>query len=284
MANDAVVFSLDSVVDAITTMDDSIQCFANTKTGQIESRFEHSIFDDVEVFGEDGFVGEEWIALPDKWHRDDWGTMRDFAYEFEGVEGDELLDAIHGKGAFRAFRAAVERAGVLESWYAYRDEHFRQMAIEWLEKNHLAWTDDLHESMKRDWRALLPERLRARPKLEVLGAALSVCKLEELPAQVPDGELFFMARAAEEVSVVCETEAVPSGAIAREDGWRGIKVPGSLAYTRPGDLVRIVAALTEADIPVRVISTFDACCVLVKQENLDAAADVLDYWGCDVSA
>jgi hypothetical protein len=39
-----------------------------------------------------------------------------------------LLGAIHGSGAFRHFRGAVERLGLLDAWYRYREEAIQQIA------------------------------------------------------------------------------------------------------------------------------------------------------------
>ena len=282
MAGEAVVFSLTSVIDAIEAADENVQYFANVKTGQIEPYFDRIAFGDVGELDEDDFEGEEWVGLPDKWDRDDWEMLRDFAYELGGAEGDELLHAIHGKGAFRMFRAAVERMGALESWYAYKDERYRRLAVEWLEENGLAWTDDRHENLKRDWRALLPKRLRTHLRLTVLESRLSVGKFASVPTQLPAGDLVFVASTPEEVSVVCETEAVPDGAIACEAGWRAFKVQGPLDFALVGVLAQISSALSNADIPLFAVSTFDTDYVLVKQENLDAAVGALKDCGCEV--
>jgi len=38
------------------------------------------------------------------------------------------LRAVHGSGAFRHFRSAVERLGLLDAWYRYRGEAIEQIA------------------------------------------------------------------------------------------------------------------------------------------------------------
>jgi hypothetical protein len=51
----------------------------------------------------------------------------------------ELLDAIHGAGAFRNFKATVQRRGMEDEWYKFRAEALRQIAIAWCEEHDIAW-------------------------------------------------------------------------------------------------------------------------------------------------
>ena len=44
---------------------------------------------------------------------------------------------IHGRGAFRFFRATLERFGMETEWYHYRDAYRREIAIEWLSLIHI---------------------------------------------------------------------------------------------------------------------------------------------------
>ncbi|HEV8659147.1 MAG TPA: hypothetical protein VGS96_11010 [Thermoanaerobaculia bacterium] len=79
--------------------------------------------------------GEKWLPLPNKFDIHEWEIMRRFA---DSVEDDDLSDdlhrAIHGRGAFRMFRATVEDAGVREGWFAFKHEALREMAREALEE------------------------------------------------------------------------------------------------------------------------------------------------------
>jgi len=73
--------------------------------------------------------GGNWLALPDKFDIHEWEIMRRFA---DSVADDELSQdlhrAIHGKGAFRMFRAVIEDAGVREAWFAFRQQAVREIA------------------------------------------------------------------------------------------------------------------------------------------------------------
>jgi len=80
------------------------------------------------------------LRLPNKFDVHEWDIMRRFsgAQEDERVRR-ELLDAIHGSGAFRMFRRTIGRLGLEDSWYQFRDKALEEIAREWLEDNNLPY-------------------------------------------------------------------------------------------------------------------------------------------------
>ena len=281
MSDEAATLSLKAIIDGIECASEEVQWYANAKTGEVRC-FVYSYDSEIDD-EEDDFEGDGWLSLPDRYERDDWRMMRDFAYALGGTTGDELLDAIHGNGAFRNFRRSVERMGALQSWYAYKDQRLFELATEWLTANGLAWTDDRHENAKRDWHDLLPAALRMRLALSVLDVKLSVCKLEEVPEGfLPEG-FFCIMRTGEEVSLVCETAKTPSNVVVREDDWRALKVQGPLDFGLVGILAKVSSALAEADVPLFALSTYDTDYILVKEERLGAAIAALREDGCDIA-
>lgn len=44
---------------------------------------------------------------------------------------DQLWRALKGRGAFRHFKDTAHRLGVLDAWYAYRDEALRAFMLDW---------------------------------------------------------------------------------------------------------------------------------------------------------
>lgn len=280
MSSEKATFSVRSVIDAIESAQDDSWWYANVQTGKLDCHYDALGFGASSEYDEFAFEGEEWLSLPDKRERDDWGTMRDYAFALGGAAGNELLDAIHGKGAFRAFRHCVERMGALQSWYAFKDEHVYQLAVEWLENHDCPFVDDRPEEWKRDWHALLPEALRMRLVLTVLDYKLSVCKFSELPPQVLQERFVIVACTGREISVVCETERVPEGPLACEDGWCALMVEGPLDFALVGVLAKISSTLADVGVPLFAVSTFDTDYVLVKEDDLRTAIAALDDQGC----
>lgn len=118
--------------------------------------------------------------------------------------------------------------------------------------------------------------------LDVLDCDLSVCKLAELPEGLLNKSLCFVARTRDELSVVCDTAAVPARTLAREDGWRALKVCGPLNFGLIGIMARISSALADAHIAIFAVSTFDTDYILVKEDKLETAIAALRAAGCEI--
>jgi Uncharacterised protein family (UPF0158) len=80
------------------------------------------------------------LELPDRAHIDEWRMMQDFATEQEQCRcRPELLSAIHGSGALRRFKYAIQQLGLEDSWYRYREAAFERVAKHWLEENGITY-------------------------------------------------------------------------------------------------------------------------------------------------
>lgn len=81
------------------------------------------------------------LSLPDKFDVHEWDLMRRFAYTLAESESREILEAIHGSGAFRSFRMTTERLSLRDAWHQYREKTFKQIARDWLEEHGIAYTE-----------------------------------------------------------------------------------------------------------------------------------------------
>ena len=77
-----------------------------------------------------------------------------------------------------------------------------------------------------------------------------------------------------ELSIVCAQARVPAGEV-RAEGWRALEVAGPLALQLTGVLSAIAGPLAAAGIPLFAVSTSDTDLVLVRQDDLRAAATAL---------
>ena len=85
---------------------------------------------------------EHFLALPGQFEIHEWEIMERFCHSLaDGRTRDVLLEAIHGRRAFRRFKDAARRGGVLDQWYAFRDKEIRQVAIDWLEENGIQYEE-----------------------------------------------------------------------------------------------------------------------------------------------
>ena len=114
--------------------------------------------------------------------------------------------------------------------------------------------------------------------LQILSQALTVCKVADLSGFALSG-LVFIGNTDNECSLVCETDKTPVNTVAREDGWRAMRVVGQLDFSLTGILSGIATVLADAKIGIFAVSTYDTDYILVKQENLDRAVEALKLAG-----
>ena len=76
------------------------------------------------------------LLLPGSFEIHEWAIMERFGRERSSVrQREELLDSLHGRGAFRMFKSAIRRLRIEEEWYRFRDSAFEEIAKDWLESN-----------------------------------------------------------------------------------------------------------------------------------------------------
>ena len=122
-----------------------------------------------------------------------------------------------------------------------------------------------------------------RLNLELLPYRLAVARLDAA-AVVPgwlSGAFTSVSRTPDELSVICDSDAVPGDVAARRN-WRCVRVRGSIPFDEVGILAALADPLRDAGIPIFVISTFDTDYVLVDEGHLSAARRVLEGAGHSV--
>ncbi|HKR66358.1 MAG TPA: ACT domain-containing protein [Thermoanaerobaculia bacterium] len=115
-----------------------------------------------------------------------------------------------------------------------------------------------------------------RLKLTVLPNQLAICRLATdaaMPSWVR-GTFVSATRTPDELSLVCDEEGIPREVNAQR-GYRAIQVMGPIPFEATGIAASLVAPLAQAKISVFTIATYETDYVLVKEDVLDAAMDVL---------
>ncbi len=118
-------------------------------------------------------------------------------------------------------------------------------------------------------------------RLAVEPDRLGICRFgagAPVPLWAFTGVFSAVIRTRDELSVVCEETIIPAGSRC-ERGWRAIKVQGPLPFTATGVLASLAVPLGKAGISIFVLSTFDTDYILVKEEGLAAAVEVLGAAG-----
>ena len=152
----AIIVKLDAIVEALEQPEEW-EAFLDPETGEIVTVTpeDHDYYDDQELNVDDlqewereslerarrALDSDRMLPLPDKFEIHEWAIMRRFALAQEGAASQELEQAIHGSGAFRYFRAVIDRLGLREAWYQYRDEAIKQIAREWLDSHGIRYVE-----------------------------------------------------------------------------------------------------------------------------------------------
>jgi hypothetical protein len=149
---------LKDIVDALEMQSDEFLSFVDLDTGQVETvsrellgEAEESDDDDDEPDLPDWQMPEwelakriassdRFVRLPTKFDVHEWEIMREFS---DSVDSDrireDLLNAIHGAGAFRYFKDTLRRRRMEPAWFAFRTEALAEIARDWCEENHVEW-------------------------------------------------------------------------------------------------------------------------------------------------
>ena len=86
---------------------------------------------------------DQFVELPSARDVHEWRMMESFCYSIDDkLVREQCLGAIHGRGAFRYFKDTIAQHGLRDSWYAFRDEELRTIAIEWCAENEIAYATD----------------------------------------------------------------------------------------------------------------------------------------------
>ena len=74
------------------------------------------------------------LQLPDHFRIHEWSITNEFAEaQHSNQVRQELLEAIHGAGAFRVFRSTIRHLGIEKSCYRFREGALAEIARDWLE-------------------------------------------------------------------------------------------------------------------------------------------------------
>jgi Uncharacterised protein family (UPF0158) len=153
----ATKVSLSQVVEALEVTSDEMSWFVHKQTGQVVM-VSHEVMrlaeDDAEAdlpdwqeeelrVARDVLESTDWLGLPSKFDVHEWEIMNRFAQSVAvPAQREEVLDAIHGSGAFRQFKSTIRRLRLEDAWFSFRDSAFEEMAKSWLDDHSFEIDDD----------------------------------------------------------------------------------------------------------------------------------------------
>ena len=130
--------TLSKIIEGLEMVDNIVDCYYNPEKDEIFlsniGEYEELTEDEIdELF-------EKSIILPTQYEINEYQIMVDFIETIDNLEiKNNLQRLIQGKGAFRRFKDCCFEMNIIQEWYKYRDEQYKEIAIEWCKQNELEY-------------------------------------------------------------------------------------------------------------------------------------------------
>lgn len=131
-----VKVKLSEVIDALDFTNDEIEYYYNPDTEEIFM----SNIGDFEDLTEDELdeLFEKSIMLPTRYDINEYEMMEDFAETINDTRlQNQLYISLNGSGAFRRFKDTCINFDIINDWYKFRDERYKEIAIDWCKENNI---------------------------------------------------------------------------------------------------------------------------------------------------
>lgn len=106
----------------------------------------------------------------------------------------------------------------------------------------------------------------------------SLAACAEIPKSVFEQDIFFIAKTADELSIVCP-QTLKVDSLDTESDWLALEVVGPLGFSLTGIMANISGVLAQAKISIFALSTYDTDYILVKQYAINQAIKALKKEG-----
>ena len=127
---------LSEVIDALEFTNDEIEYYYNLDNGEIFM----SNIGEFENLNEDELdeLFEKSIMLPTRYDINEYEMMEDFAETIKDTRlQNKLYISLNGSGAFRRFKDTCINYDIIDDWYKFRDEKYKEVAINWCRDNNI---------------------------------------------------------------------------------------------------------------------------------------------------
>jgi hypothetical protein len=117
--------------------------------------------------------------------------------------------------------------------------------------------------------------------LSLLPQKYAVCQFhpdKHIPYWALMGDFVSLTRTPEELSIVCQQDNVPDD-VEAERGWRCVQVQGAFDFSVSGVNASLAVPLADADISVLAIATYATDYLLIKEQDVEWALQVLEQAG-----
>ena len=130
--------TLSKIIDGLEMVDDIVDCYYNPEKDEVflSNIGEYGDLTEDEI----DELFEESIILPTQYEINEYQIMVNFIDTIENLEiKNNLQKLIQGKGAFRRFKDYCFEMDIIQDWYKFRDERYKEIAIDWCKQNELEY-------------------------------------------------------------------------------------------------------------------------------------------------
>ena len=127
---------LSEVIDALEFTNDEIEYYYNPDNREIFM----SNIGEFENLNEDELdeLFEKSIMLPTRYDINEYEMMEDFAEIIKDTRlQNQLYISLNGSGALRRFKDTCINYDMIDDWYKFRDERYKELAINWCKDNNI---------------------------------------------------------------------------------------------------------------------------------------------------
>ena len=127
---------LSEVIYALEFTNDEIEYYYNPDNREIFM----SNIGEFENLNEDELdeLFEKSIMLPTRYDINEYEMMEDFAETIKDTRlQNQLYISLNGSGAFRRFKDTCINYDMIDDWYKFRDERYKEVAINWCKDNNI---------------------------------------------------------------------------------------------------------------------------------------------------
>ena len=132
--------TLSKIIEGLEMVDNEIDCYYNPENDEIFL----SNIGEYENLNEDELdeLFEKSIILPTQYEINEYQIMVDFINTINNLEiRNNLYRLIQGKGAFIRFKDYCIEVNIIQDWYNYREEKYKEIAINWCKENELKYKE-----------------------------------------------------------------------------------------------------------------------------------------------
>jgi len=130
--------TLSKIIEGLEMVDEIVNCYYNAEKDEIFlsniGEYENLTEDEIDK------LFEEAIILPTQYEINEYQMMVEFIDTINNLETkDNLHRLIQGKGAFRRFKDYCFEANIIQDWYKFKEQKYKEIAIEWCKQNNLKY-------------------------------------------------------------------------------------------------------------------------------------------------